>query len=59
MASWENLTGCGPDDFCLEHGYEFMRSRIGDPIPYCAECERITYDQAMAREHGPDFNRER
>jgi hypothetical protein len=29
------------DDFCIEHGYEFMKSRFGDPIAYCAACEDI------------------
>lgn len=28
------------DDFCLIHGYEHMRRRFGDPIPYCDECDR-------------------
>lgn len=36
----DNLTGIGPDDFCLIHGYEGMRSRMGDPVPYCEDCER-------------------
>jgi hypothetical protein len=27
------------DDFCIEHGYEFMKSRFGDPITYCSRCE--------------------
>lgn len=30
----------GTEDFCLIHGYEHMRSRMGDPIPYCEACER-------------------
>lgn len=28
------------DDFCIEHGYEFMKSQMGNPIPYCAACEQ-------------------
>src|SRR4051812_2263160 len=28
-----------PDDFCLIHGYEHMRSVMGNPIPYCEACE--------------------
>jgi len=37
-------------DFCIEHGFEFMRSRFGDPIAYCAKCEEkkgstMTYDK--------------
>jgi hypothetical protein len=28
------------DDFCLSHGYEHMRSQLGNPIPYCEQCER-------------------
>lgn len=28
-----------PDDFCVEHGYEFMKSQMGNPIPYCSVCE--------------------
>lgn len=28
------------DEFCVIHGYEHMRSRFGDPVAYCAECER-------------------
>jgi hypothetical protein len=27
------------DDFCLEHGRDFMRCDKG-PIPYCRACER-------------------
>jgi hypothetical protein len=29
------------EDFCLEHGRDFMRSNRG-PIPYCAKCEHDT-----------------
>lgn len=29
------------DDFCILHGYEFMTRQFGNPIPYCAECDRI------------------
>lgn len=25
--------------FCVEHGYDHMRTRHGDPIPFCQECE--------------------
>ncbi len=35
------------DDFCIIHGYEAMKSRFGDPIPYCEACEN-------ARELGID-----
>lgn len=28
------------DDFCLEHGYEFMKSDFGNPIPYCERCDQ-------------------
>ena len=28
------------DDFCPTHGYEHMVHKFGNPIPYCAECER-------------------
>lgn len=28
------------DDFCPEHGYEFMKSQWGNPIPYCAACDQ-------------------
>lgn len=40
MTERVTLTGCGSDDFCLIHGYEYMRSRMGDPIPYCQACEQ-------------------
>lgn len=30
---------CRSDDFCIEHGYEHMRSRLGDPICFCQACE--------------------
>lgn len=29
---------CG-EDFCLTHGTLAMRSRMGDPIPFCQACE--------------------
>ncbi len=29
-----------PDDFCLEHGYEFMVHPMGwQTIPYCRKCD--------------------
>lgn len=31
-------SGVGDDDFCLEHGRDFMRCDQG-PIPYCEKCE--------------------
>lgn len=31
-------------DFCIEHGFEFMKSRFGDPIAYCAKCEEEAMD---------------
>lgn len=34
------------EDFCIIHGYEFMRSQHGNPIAFCSECER---------ERGPNF----
>lgn len=27
------------DDFCITHGYDHMRSQMGNPIPYCRACE--------------------
>lgn len=27
------------DDFCVEHGYEFMKSVMGNPVPYCTACD--------------------
>ena len=27
------------DDFCITHGYDHMRSQMGNPIPYCQACE--------------------
>lgn len=27
------------DDFCVTHGYEFMKYQLGNPIPHCAECD--------------------
>jgi hypothetical protein len=27
------------DDFCIIHGYDHMRSQMGNPIPYCQACE--------------------
>jgi hypothetical protein len=31
---------CRSDDFCLEHGYEHMRSSLGTPVCFCEACER-------------------
>ncbi|SRR6266550_617510 len=28
------------DDFCLEHGTEFMKTVMGNPIAWCAACEQ-------------------
>jgi hypothetical protein len=30
---------CRSDDFCMEHGYDHMRSRLGEPICFCQMCE--------------------
>jgi hypothetical protein len=27
------------DDFCIIHGYEHMKSQMGNPIPFCQACE--------------------
>lgn len=27
------------DDFCIIHGYDHMRSQMGNPIPFCEACE--------------------
>lgn len=27
------------EDFCLVHGFDHMRSQIGNPIPFCQACE--------------------
>jgi hypothetical protein len=27
------------DDFCLIHGYDHMKSQMGNPIPFCQACE--------------------
>jgi hypothetical protein len=27
------------EDFCITHGREFMRSQMGNPIPFCQACE--------------------
>lgn len=27
------------DDFCIIHGTEFMRSKMGNPVSYCDACE--------------------
>lgn len=27
------------DDFCITHGYDYMTSKPGNPIPYCEACE--------------------
>lgn len=28
-----------PDDFCIEHGYEFMKcDKVWGAIPYCEKC---------------------
>jgi hypothetical protein len=36
-----------PDDFCLEHGYEFMRcDRVWGAIPYCLACDVLQADKA-------------
>lgn len=31
------------DDFCAVHGYEYMTTQFGNPIPYCAECDRTDF----------------
>lgn len=31
-------------DFCLIHGYEHMKQDFGNPIAYCAECDRLRYN---------------
>lgn len=28
-------------EFCVIHGYEHMKQDFGDPIAYCAECDRL------------------
>lgn len=34
------------DDFCVEHGYEFMRcERVWGAIPYCAACDVLRADK--------------
>ena len=35
---------CG-EDFCLVHGRDHMRSYMGNPIPFCAECETDKSDK--------------
>lgn len=27
------------DDFCIIHGYDHMKSQMGNPIPFCQACE--------------------
>lgn len=27
------------DDFCLIHGYEFIKSEFGNPFPRCTACD--------------------
>ncbi len=34
-------------DFCLIHGYEFMKTDRG-PIAYCSECDRLRTDGEAA-----------
>lgn len=35
-----------PDDFCLEHGYEFMRcDKVWGAIPYCLACDVLKDDK--------------
>jgi hypothetical protein len=36
---------CHTDDFCIIHGSEFMRSEMGNPIPFCQACD----DEAAAK----------
>lgn len=43
-----------PDDFCIIHGYDHMRSQMGNPIPYCEACERKR-EMKVTKE----FNREK
>ncbi len=28
------------DDFCVIHGYQYMKKQIGNPIAYCEQCEK-------------------
>lgn len=43
-----------PDDFCLEHGYEFMHcEKVWGAIPYCKECDR---EKTMELEQTRDAN---
>lgn len=47
-----------PDDFCIEHGYEHMKSQFGNPIPYCEACERkrtMRVTKQFDREKGLPF----
>src|SRR5688500_7994290 len=38
------------EDFCLLHGREHMREEIGNPIPYCAKCDK-TVSEVGAADH--------
>ena len=37
------------EDFCVIHGYEYMKSARGNPISYCAACEshNTTWNEAI------------
>jgi hypothetical protein len=44
------------DDFCLIHGYEFMRcDKVWGAIPYCEECDR---ERASHLQHNTHINKE-
>jgi hypothetical protein len=38
------------EEFCLIHGYEFMRRDLGNPIARCSQCEREARDFERALE---------
>lgn len=40
------------DDFCILHGYEHMRSTMGNPIPWCAACEDDRQRRRIVMEEG-------
>lgn len=40
----DDLHDYDSDDFCMIHGYEFMRRRFGDLFQFCEKCEEDRID---------------
>lgn len=44
------------DDFCIIHGYDHMKSQMGNPIPFCQACEdtmKEPWEKELEKHDGP------